>query len=225
MVSKSKKANAKAFRRSRNKRNKRNKRSKMNKRTTRRRKGGECGDITTHGDNYHCVQAGCDPYECADHYTASIPHKPDDDDEKRDLAAEMKTLTLKQYARDNRRTARRTRRASTQAQAEAASYSSPINQYEQKLFNTFVSYLDKELKELIKNDPDYKYLSTTPIENLMTHDRLATSFEAYCFDKLLPPDAKRTSPKMREASVKQYKLLMPRLLENYNASVVGHRRD
>ena len=214
MPSKSKKANAKAFRRSRNKR------SKMNKRTTRRRKGGECGDITTHGDNYHCVQAGCDPYECADHYTASIPHKPDDDDEKRDLAVEMGKLELRRSAR-----ARRSRRASTQAQAEAASYSSPINQYEQKLFNTFVSYLDKELKELIKNDPDYKYLSTTPIENLMTHDRLATSFEAYCFDKLLPPDAKRTSPKMREASVKQFKSLMPRLLENYNASVVGHRRD
>lgn len=222
MPSKSKKANAKAFRRSRNKRNKR---SKMNKRTTRRRKGGECGDITTHGDNYHCVQAGCDPYECSRIYRASKPHKPIIDYKMLKLAAEMGKLKLRQSAR-----AQRSRRASTQAQAEAASYALPmqIQHAEQKSFNAFVNSLDTAMKDVIANEPKYndrRYLSTTPIVNLMTHDKLATAFEAYCFDKLLPPDAKRTSPKMREASVKQYKLLMPRLLENYNAGVVGQGRD
>jgi hypothetical protein len=106
------------------------------------------------------------------------------------------------------------------------SYANTINPAEQKLFNTFVSSLDKEMKDLIANDPEYRdrqYLSTTPIVNLMDNDRLAKEFEADCFDKLSRD--KQCTPGMREASVKQYKLLMPRLLENYNASVVGHRRN
>ena len=195
----------------------------MNKRTTRRRKGGECGDIRTHGDNHYCVQAGCDPYECSRIYRASIPHKPDDDDDKHDLAEKMTNLELKKITRENRQTLRR-------KSPEPASYASPmqIQHAEQKSFNAFVNSLDTAMEDVIANEPEYherRYLSTTPIVNLMTHDRLATAFEANCFDKL-PLDVRSTiSPKMREASVKQYKLLMPRLLENYNAGVVGHRRD
>jgi hypothetical protein len=114
MPSKSKKANAKAFRRSRNKR------SKMNKRTTRRRKGGECGDITKHRYYHNCVKAGCNKHECAAAYNrVSKPHKPIVDDEMHQLAAEMKTLTLKKDARDKRRTARRT--ASQRSHASTSS--------------------------------------------------------------------------------------------------------
>lgn len=131
MVSKSKKANAKAFRRSRNKR------SKMNKRTTRRRKGGECGDITKYGNYHNCVKAGCNKHECAAAYSrASKPHKPIDDDEMHKLAAEMKTLTLKKYARDKRRTARRTAsqrsHASTSTSSNLVQPLSPLTEEQKK---------------------------------------------------------------------------------------------
>jgi len=126
MPSKSKKANAKAFRRSRNKR------SKMNKRTTRRRKGGECGDITKHGDNYRCVQAGCDPVICATYYKASKPHKSIVDDETHKLAAEMETLTLKKHARDKRRTARRTASPSTSTSSNLVQPLSPLTEEQKK---------------------------------------------------------------------------------------------
>ena len=143
MVSKSKKANAKAFRRSRNKRSKR---SKMNKRTTRRRKGGECGDITTHGDNYHCVQAGCDPLMCAKYYKASKPHKliVDEDDM---LAAEMAKLEFKKNnARKTRRASRRASRrsrASTSTSSNLVQPLSPLTEEQrQKAVQRWHNYLD-----------------------------------------------------------------------------------
>ena len=195
----------------------------MNKRTTRRRKGGECGDIRTHGDNHHCVQAGCNPLKCAKYYNASKPHRPFDADDMHEFAEKMTNLELRESTRKNRQTLRR-------KSPEPASYASPmqIQHAEQKSFNAFVNSLDTAMEDVIANEPEYRdrlHVSTTPIVTLMTNDRLATAFEANCFDKL-PLDVRSTiSPKMREASVKQYKLLMPRVLENYNASVVGHRRD
>jgi hypothetical protein len=125
MVSKSKKANAKAFRRSRNKR------SKMNKRTTRRRKGGECGDIRTYGDNHHCVEAGCDPFICAKYYKASKPHKPIVDDETHKLAAEMENLRLRRLSARNDRQTRRRTASQSRASTSTSSKSSPLTE-EQK---------------------------------------------------------------------------------------------
>jgi hypothetical protein len=75
------------------------------KRVSRRRKGGECGDITKHEDNHHCVEAGCDPLKCAKYYRASKPHKSVD--EIALFNKYMKNLALrKQNARDDRRASR-----------------------------------------------------------------------------------------------------------------------
>lgn len=139
-----------------------------NRRTTRKRRGGECGDIRAHRDYQNCVQAGCDARECAQIHKA---------------------------------------------------YVSPINPVEQKLFNTFISSLDRLMKELIATEPKYKnhqYLSAIH----MPHDKLAREFEEDSFHRL-PLNMRLTiTPEMREASVNQYKSLMPYLLKNYDA--VGH---
>jgi len=72
--------------------------------TTRRRKGGECGDITAYEDNYHCVEAGCDKRECAKIYKASMPHKSTVSDVEQ-LANLMNQIELR---KKNARTLRRT---------------------------------------------------------------------------------------------------------------------
>jgi hypothetical protein len=87
------------------------------------------------------------------------------------------------------------------------------------LFNTFISSLDRLTKELIATEPKYQnhqYLSAIH----MTHDKLAREFEEYCFYNLPLGVQRNTTPEMRNASVNQYKSIMPRLLENYDA--VGH---
>ena len=43
-----------------------------NRRTTRKRRGGECGDINAHGDYENCVKAGCDARECAKIHKAYV---------------------------------------------------------------------------------------------------------------------------------------------------------
>ena len=84
------------------------------KRVSRRRKGGECGDITKYEDNFHCVSAGCDPLKCAKYHKASMPHKPVVD-EIALLNAEIENLKLmKQGARIKRRTQRKTLRKMSQ---------------------------------------------------------------------------------------------------------------
>lgn len=76
------------------------------KRVSRRRKGGECGDITKYEDNYHCVEAGCDPLKCAKYYRASKPHKSVVD-EIASLNAQMENLARKkENARIHRRASR-----------------------------------------------------------------------------------------------------------------------
>lgn len=84
------------------------------KRVSRKRKGGECGDITKYEDNYHCVEAGCDPLKCAKHYKASKPHKPVVVDEIASLL-KAENLERKQHARLKRRTQRNTRKTSQNA--------------------------------------------------------------------------------------------------------------
>lgn len=201
----------------------------MSKRTTRKRKGGKCGDIKTYGDYKKCIRAECDKHACAAEYRKeSQSHKligVEDDI----LAQEMAKLEIKKNdARKDRQTRRRKLRMASET--EPASYASPmqIQHAEQKSFNAFVNSLDTAKKYVIANEPEHHdrlHVSTTPIATLMTNDSLATEFEADCFDKL-PLDVRSTiSPKMREASVKQFESLMPQLLKNYNASVVGHRRD
>ena len=72
-----------------------------------------------------------------------------------------------------------------------------------------------------------RHLSTTPIVNIMSMRPidLARSFEQYNFNSF-PHEAKHTvSSAMRKAEVNRLESLMPQLLENYDASVVGHRRD
>jgi hypothetical protein len=87
------------------------------------------------------------------------------------------------------------------------------------LFNTFISFLDRSTKELIATEPKYQnhqYLSAIHT----SHDKLAIEFEKYCFYNLSQDVQRTTTLIMREASVNQYKSIMPRLLENYDA--VGH---
>ena len=80
------------------------------------------------------------------------------------------------------------------------------------MFDEYASSLDRQMKHLIANDPEYRdrqHLSTTPIASLMNHDDLAKSFEEYSYDKL-PPDIKRTvTSGMRRAEVSRLKSLMP----------------
>jgi len=85
------------------------------KRVSRRRKGGECGDITQYEDNYHCVEAGCDPFKCAEYHKSSKPHKPVVDETTAN-AEKMKNLEV---MKKNARNARNYRRAAWRA----ASYS------------------------------------------------------------------------------------------------------
>ena len=92
------------------------------KRVSRRRKGGECGDITKHKDNYHCVEAGCEPRKCAKYYKASMPHQLTDEI---DLIALRNAAIArkKQNARDERRASRVALRAALRAASQTASYS------------------------------------------------------------------------------------------------------
>jgi len=187
---------------------------------TRRRKGGECGDITKHEDNYHCVQAGCDPYECAQYYRASKPH-PVVDDDNDELAQEMERLKLeerKAKARIERKLRKEELRAASKVKSNANKPSM------QELFNTFVSSLDKQVQYLIANEPRYKHHEYIPIVN-MNHKRLAKYFEEELF-YALPPERKSTiTDEMRLAKVIELESLMGELLKNYNASVVGQGRD
>lgn len=191
------------------------------KRMTRRRKGGECGDITKYEDNYNCVQAGCDPFECAQYYRASKPHRrPDDYDDE--LAEQMKRLKLME---DRKKMARESRRKSRAASRKASIVESNANKPSmQELFNTFVSSLDKQVQYLIANEPRYKHHEYIPIVN-MNHKRLAKYFEEELF-YALPPERKSTiTDEMRLAKVIELESLMGELLKNYNASVVGQGRD
>lgn len=91
------------------------------KRVSRRRKGGECGDITQHEDNYHCVEAGCDPFECARYHKASMPH-PDVVDQTALLNAKIAKINeMKNYARINRQINRQRKRASQKQISRALS--------------------------------------------------------------------------------------------------------
>lgn len=187
------------------------------KRMTRRRKGGECGDITQHEDNYNCVQAGCDPFECARYHKASKPHPRVVDVD--DLAKQMKRLILdrKQMARE----LRELRKGESRAASRESNANKPSMQ---ELFNTFVSSLDKQVQYLIANEPRYKHHEYIPIVN-MNHKRLAKYFEEELF-YALPPERKSTiTDEMRLAKVIELESLMGELLKNYNASVVGQGRD
>ena len=80
--------------------------------TTRRRKGGECGDIEAYEDNYNCVKAGCNEHECAKRYKASKPHKSTVSDVEQ-LANLMNQIKLrKKNARTSRQTSRQSSRTS-----------------------------------------------------------------------------------------------------------------
>ena len=101
---------------------------------------------------------------------------------------------------------------------------------EQKLFNEFVNKLDEQKKSVINTELKYhghSHVLKTPIINLMDHQRLAKEFvDTLPLDvQTTKPTKKKTEAKIREASVKQFELLMPQLLKNYNASVVSQGRD
>jgi len=188
------------------------------KRMTRRRKGGECGDITQHEDNFHCVEAGCDPYECAQYYRGSKPHRQDN---YYDLVKQMELLELMKRKKMARESRRKSREASRKASIVESNANKPSMQ---ELFNTFVSSLDKQVQYLIANEPRYKHHEYIPIVN-MNHKRLAKYFEEELFDAL-PPERKSTiTDEMRLAKVIELESLMGELLKNYNASVVGQGRD
>jgi hypothetical protein len=79
------------------------------RRTTRRRKGGECGDITKHGDYRNCKNAGCNKHQCAAVYNrVSKPHKSTVSDVD-ELAKLIQQFELrKKNTRNSRRTSRQT---------------------------------------------------------------------------------------------------------------------
>jgi len=63
-------------------------------RLTRKRKGGEPCEKGIYGydDNYQCVQAGCDEFECAKIYRGSKPHKNPEDRERLKLKEPLSSI-------------------------------------------------------------------------------------------------------------------------------------
>ena len=82
-------------------------------RRTRKRNGGACEKgISGYDDNYHCVQAGCDPYDCAKTHIGSKPHKPLDHKEREKDMITKFNEDLKQVKKMQAHKLRRTRRVS-----------------------------------------------------------------------------------------------------------------
>ena len=110
-----------------NRRTKVKTRTKYAKRMTRKRKGGEeCRDITTHKDNYHCVQAGCNPVMCAEYYIASKPHKPVVDNMS-EIAEQMKRLEQRATARTRRIALRKALRTASRTASRTTSQKPALN--------------------------------------------------------------------------------------------------
>jgi hypothetical protein len=81
-------------------------------RRTRKRNGGACEKgISGYDDNYHCVQAGCDPYDCAKTHIGSKPHKPLDHKEREKDMITKFNEDLKQEKKMEAHKLRRTHRA------------------------------------------------------------------------------------------------------------------
>ena len=79
-------------------------------RRTRRCKGGNPCEKGIYGydDNYQCVQAGCDEFECAKAHTGSKPHKdPEQKNKDKELSELMRELAISSGQKDKRRHALR----------------------------------------------------------------------------------------------------------------------
>lgn len=178
----------------------------MNKRTTRRRKGGECDPSVVFKDYKHCISSGCDDKSCIKYRYALIDHAYES-------VAEMNRATAAEQAR---KLAFLEKVQSSpmyyHKKIDLNSMKPAMRDDDQLMFDEYASSLDRQMKHLIANDPEYRdrqHLSTTPIASLMNHDDLAKSFEEYSFEKL-PPDVKRTvTSGMRRAEVSRLKSLMP----------------
>lgn len=182
----------------------------MNKRTTRRRKGGECDPSVVFKDYKHCISSGCDKNSCIKYQYPLIDHAYES-------VAEMNRATAAKAEIERARELAFLKKVQSSPMYEHPKIDlnlmKPAMRHDDQLmFDEYASSLDRQMKHLIANDPEYRdrqHLSTTPIASLMNHDDLAKSFEEYSYDKL-PQDIKRTvTSGMRRAEVKRLKSLMP----------------
>jgi len=177
----------------------------MNKRTTRRRKGGECDPSVVFKDYKHCISSGCDDKSCIKYRHALIDHTYElIAKANKNKASELALLEFLEQVQSGP--------MYNHKKIDLNSMKPAMRDDDQPMFDEYASSLDRQMKYLIANDPEYRdrqHLSTTPIVSLMNHDDLAKSFEEYSYNKL-PQDIKRTvSSAMRHAEVSRLKSLMP----------------